>query len=175
MLPPCVLLYCSPDAAAHSVAFALGMMAERPDLATRLALEGRKALKGSTFFDDPDAIRSALEKTDVVKNFFMESVRLYPLAPALGGVCTDDVVIQTRGGGKEAEPKEYLLPKGTSLYFPNIVLQRLPGYSGPSEKDPNEIGPDRWSVPPTQQPFLHTFNSGPVSSVCTESLFILSS
>jgi unspecific monooxygenase len=143
------------ETTAHSLSFALGMMAERPDLASQLAAEAVLALGDKDLVNDPVAIRAALEQADVVKHFFMESVRLYPLAPALGGVCTDDIPIETSDG------KQYLLKKGTSTFFPNVVLQRNKQYC--SGKDPNEIDPDRWNCPQSAQPFLHTFNTGAVS------------
>jgi cytochrome P450 len=141
------------ETTAHALAFSFGMMAERPDLATSMALQGRKALTDMT----PASIQSALEETDLIKNFFLESIRLFPLAPALGGICTQDITIESNGSS-------YGLPKGTGVFFPNIVLQRNKLHSGQG-KDPNVVDPDRWNAPPSGQPFLHTFNSGPVRCV----------
>jgi cytochrome P450 len=147
------------ETTAHSLAFSLGMMAERPDLAAKMAAQGKKVLGSSNGIGNDvynvDAVREALEGTDLdlVKNFFMESVRLYPLAPALGGVCTDDIVIETANGTL------YGLAKGTNVYFPNMALQRHPLYS--KGIDPHAIEPDRWNAKPSDQPFLHTFNNGP--------------
>jgi len=131
------------ETTAHSLAFSFGMMAERPDLANEMAKVGRQALGEDVFCSDK--IQKALEETTLIKNFFMESLRLYPLAPALGGLCTDDIVVQTKTG------VEYGLPKGTSVIFPNMSIQR-------QATDPDTIRPERWETKP--QPFLHTFQNG---------------
>ena len=148
------------ETTAHSLSFSFGMMAERPDLAAKMAQVGQKALGGKDYFvledADTNKIEKILEETMLIKNFFMESLRLYPLAPALGGMCTEDIVIKTLMG------MEYGLPKGTSVVFPNMTIQRQ------VSPDPDTIIPERWEnnklVHQQQQqhpPFLHTFQNGP--------------
>jgi cytochrome P450 len=143
------------ETTAHSLSFAMGMMAERPDLADEIATQAQKSLNGKSIFDTA-AIKVAIEETPLVKNFFSESLRLYPLAPALGGEATEDLVLTTNDGRK------YGFPKGTAFYFPNFVLQRDPFHSWGEGYDPDTIDPTRWDVPPPQQPFMNTFNLGAV-------------
>lgn len=148
------------ETTAHSLAFAMGMMAERPDLADQMGKQGMEALTEDIFQNAQSSfpadsktiqvLKQALEKTILVKNFFMEALRLYPLAPALGGECTSNIDIVTKDG------IQYTLPKGTATLFLNIPLQRRQEIS-----NPNDISPDRWDAPITQQPFLHTFQNGP--------------
>lgn len=146
------------ETTAHSLSFALGMLAERPDLAEKIALEGKGALSAEMTSEITVAsIKSALDSTPTAKNLFLEAIRLFPLAPALGGLCTDDIIVKL-GSGRGSEDT-YGLPKGTSMLFPNMVLQRDPKYSGSG--DPDTIEPNRWNTTPAEQPFLHTFNSGP--------------
>ena len=133
------------ETTAHSLAFAMGMMAERPDLSQSMASLGEKLLKGDYY--NVSSVSKALEKADVVKNFFQEALRLYPLAPSLGGECLADIVIESRGA-------KYGLPKGTSVVFPNVTLQR-------QVPNPDEIDPSRWDVKTkAEEPFLHTFQNG---------------
>lgn len=133
------------ETTAHSLAFSMGMMAERPDIAQTMATEARAVL-----CDDPysvERIEKALKDVPIIKNFFMESIRLYPLAPSLAGTCTNDITIVHEGS-------TFKLPKGTALNFFNLPLQR-------HVEDPEAIIPDRWDVPVSDQPFLHTFQNGP--------------
>jgi cytochrome P450 len=86
----------------------------------------------------------------------MEALRLYPLAPALAGECTDDIILHYNGA-------KYGLPKGTQCQFLNFVMQRHPDFCK-GTKGPDEIEPDRWDTTSVEnQPFLHTFNNGPHS------------
>mmetsp|Transcript_49535 Transcript_49535/g.105247 ORF Transcript_49535/g.105247 Transcript_49535/m.105247 type:complete len:535 (+) Transcript_49535:185-1789(+) len=137
------------ETTAHSLAFSMGMMAERPDLADKMSALGQNLLKGDYY--NVEKVRQAVDGASIVKNFFLESVRLYPLAPALGGLCKDDIVIRT---GKVNGAMEYMLPKGTSVFFPNLLLQR-------HVERPDEIDPSRWEVESKgDEPFLHTFQNG---------------
>mmetsp|Transcript_8411 Transcript_8411/g.12971 ORF Transcript_8411/g.12971 Transcript_8411/m.12971 type:complete len:526 (+) Transcript_8411:43-1620(+) len=136
------------ETTAHSLSFAMGMMAERPDLAEKIYNQGIKSFNGSTYYS-ADNMKKAMEETPLVSNFFSESFRLYPLAPALGGECTNDIEITAKNGAK------YTLPKGTATLFLNIPLQRQ------LKDEPNEIRLDRWEATPSEQPFLHTFQNGP--------------
>jgi len=145
------------ETTAHSLAFALGMLAERPDLADRINMEGTAALRGDISKVSVPSMKSALENTPTAKHVFLEAVRMFPLAPALGGLCTDDIVISPSGSSET-----YGLRKGTALLFQNLVLQRHPKYARGSG-DPNVIEPERWNAKPSEQPFLHTFNNGPHS------------
>ena len=160
-----VLVQAGFDTTAHSLAFTMGMMAERPDLADSMAECGKNAfgLPDEVKMNDivhndelwneyfsVDKMKDALEKTQIVNNFFHESLRLYPLVPSLGGLCTGDVVIETKHG------KKYTLPNGTATLFLNVPLQRV------HLSKPNEIIPDRWNTEHVRdQPFLHTFQNGP--------------
>jgi cytochrome P450 len=140
------------DTTSHSLAFCMGMMAERPDLATQMATLGKSILDKNDIYN-VDVILKSLENDDdaailAIKNFFLESVRLYPLVPALGGECIKDVAVTTSNG------KTVHLAKGTMVIFPNIPLQRQ------LDNSPDSIIPERWNVPASQQPFLHTFQTG---------------
>ena len=152
------------ETTAHSLAFAMGMMAERPDLARDMAKQGMEAfgndsalssasqsqtqLQQSSRFYEVTMVKEALERTPLVQNFFQEALRLYPLAPALGGECINDIDIITEDGSK------YTLPRGTGTTFFNMSLQR-------QVSNPDEIRPERWEVGPSEKPFLHTFQNGP--------------
>lgn len=98
-------------------------------------------------------MKKVLDKTLTAQNLFLEAVRLYPLAPALGIICTDDIKITSKNG------TEYGLPKGTRLYFPNLVLQRHADFAGGSG-DPNVIEPERWNARPSEQPFFTHSTTG---------------
>jgi unspecific monooxygenase len=154
-----ILVLAGFDTTAHSLAFAMGMMAERPDLADQMAKQGMNALPDK-FYNLPQSesvnsetielLKKALDKTTFVKHFFMEALRLYPLVPALRGECASNIDIVTKDG------THYTLPKGTLTHFLNVPLQRQ------AISNPDEICPERWDVPITEQPFLHTFQNGPL-------------
>mmetsp|Transcript_16920 Transcript_16920/g.25394 ORF Transcript_16920/g.25394 Transcript_16920/m.25394 type:complete len:543 (-) Transcript_16920:103-1731(-) len=147
------------ETTAHSLAFALGMLAERKDLAESLAREGKRILgdtatatdtdtsKANDFMYSSNVVEQGMRDAPIYKNFFLESVRLYPLAPSLGGECRQDIDVKTSDG------ISYRFPKGASLIFLNVPLQR-------HVENPEEIRPERWDVPMSQQPFLHTFQNG---------------
>jgi cytochrome P450 len=138
------------ETTAHALAYSFGMMAEHKKLAAELHAISKQALTNNK------DIHAALENSLFVRNFFMEALRLYPLAPMLGGECTDNVVLTF-------QDKIYGLPKGTQCLFFNYVLQRHSDYCK-GTKDPNEVEPTRWDCPSKQdQPFLNTFNNGPHS------------
>jgi cytochrome P450 len=147
------------ETTAHSLAFCMGMMAERPDLANQMADLGKSILDKNDLYnaetilahleDSSSTDNASAAAASLVKNFFLESVRLYPLAPALGGACTQDVTVTTTLG------KTVHLAKGTAVTFPNIPLQRQ------LDDSPDSVIPERWNVMPvTRQPFLHTFQTG---------------
>lgn len=135
------------ETTAHSLAFAMGMMAERPDLADEMAKQGMSIL-GKDCYYNFKKMKLGIEKVSLVNNFFHEALRLYPLAPSLAGECTNDIDIVTQDG------KKYTLPRSTSIIFFNFTLQR-------KVPDPDEIRLDRWDAPAREQPFLHTFQNGP--------------
>ena len=153
------------ETTAHALAYSMGMMAERPDLAEKLYEISTNALqkeKNSTT-DSNEYYSQLLDNTLYVKNFFMEALRLYPLAPALGGECTEDIVISVPSHTNDGttttstQQQQFTLPKGTNCLFMNFAMQRNSNYLD----EPNEINPDRWMKELQQQPFLHTFNNGP--------------
>jgi cytochrome P450 len=123
------------------------MMAEDKDMANKLHTIAMKALNQG----DKE---TALEESVFLKNFFMEALRLHPLAPALTGECTEDITLPFEGN-------EFGFPKGTTFLFFSFAMQRHKDYCKGS-KGPDEIEPDRWDAASGQdQPFLHTFNNGP--------------
>lgn len=176
------------ETTAHSLAFSMAMMAERPDLASDMAKEVRdvmmmgasasadtKSNGGSSASTDNSSsksknsnnnhpismdditiemIREAIDNVSSVKNFFMESLRLYPLAPALGGSVVETMTLNHDG-------TSYTLPKGTSVQFLNVPLQRH-AEAVHDKTNGSEIIPERWDVPNVKdKPFLHTFQNGP--------------
>ena len=162
------------ETTAHSLAFAMGMLAERPDIANELAQEGmiifgRKDMDNSnddnTSYYDIEKMKLALEgRTPKVNQFFHEALRLYPLAPALGGECTNSIDITTQDGIK------HTLPKGTAVLFLNMALQRMQlkrkENSSSATSTENDIRLDLWDDTKhskSEQPFLHTFQNGPHS------------
>jgi len=149
------------ETTAHSLAFAMGMLAERPDLADEIARQGREMFaseaEGGSYYDNLQLVKEAVggggghcgkRHIALVGNFFYEALRKYPLAPSLGGECTNDIDIVTRDG------TQYTLPRGTFIAFLNYTLQR-------KVPEPEEIRPERWDASPEDQPFLHTFQNGP--------------
>ena len=174
------------ETTAHALAYSMGMMAERPDLSDKLyeistnAILQKKRKNGTidNYDNSNEYYSHLLDSTSYVKNFFMEALRLYPLAPSLGGECTEDIVISvpihtgdnnsnnTNDGGVDdtntttsnQQEQKFTLPKGTNCLFLNFAMQRNSNYLD----RPNEIDPDRWEKQlQQQQPFLHTFNNGP--------------
>jgi cytochrome P450 len=96
--------------------------------------------------------RDAVDASPYLCGMFMEALRLFPPAPALGGYCYQDINITWEG-------KQYCLPKGANVQFLNYCMQRDPEYVGPGG-DPDAVDPMRWSFPIDQQPHIGTFNRG---------------
>lgn len=142
------------ETTAHSLAYCFGMMAEHKELSRQLCEISSKVLA-----EHGNDAKAVLEGSDFVKYFFMEAVRLYPLAPALAGITTDDIRV------KDSKGTEYEFAKDTNFVFLNGVLQRQADYCGkPSQDgvDPNQVDPTRWmqGTSTKDQPFLHVFNTG---------------
>lgn len=138
------------ETTAHALAYSFGMMAEYPELSHKLYNISTKAL----LQNDKHKV---LEQSEYVKNFFMESIRLYPLAPALGGIATQDLV------AKDSDGVEYGFVKKTNFLFMNAALQRHNEYCGNVDiaVSPDQVVPERWINDTKDQPFLHVFNTGP--------------
>ena len=137
------------ETTAHALAYSFGMMAENKTLSDKLGEVSREAIKN---FDNKEAL---LDNSSFVKNFFMEALRLYPLAPVLGGIATANITAEDGDGN------EYGFDSGTRFLFLTASLQRHPDFCGKFAA-PDEVNPDRWDVSAVKdQPFLHVFQSGP--------------
>lgn len=141
------------ETTAHGLSFAFGLLALHPELADRIAQEGRAVwdkLVVDSHDDDvaTELIRQALEQAPTARRFFLEMlrVRLYPLVPTLPGKCLQDVTVTTSQG------EVYGLPQGTQVLFSNFVLNR--------QQAGEALNPSLWERPPEEQPFTNTFNTG---------------
>ena len=81
---------------------------------------------------DTRPTRSSLDSTPLIAGLFLESLRLFPLAAALGGECTQDLDFTYDG-------VNYSLPAGTNVFFYNMVMQRDPHLAG---SDPDTVQKD---------------------------------
>lgn len=149
------------ETTAHGLGFAFGLLAEHPDIGNRIAQEARLAsivCSDDDYFLSPEMLRQALDKTPTARNLFLEAVRLFPLLPTLGGLCTDDINVTT------STNETYGLPKGTNVAFFNVALQRHAKFA--KGNNPHRVEPDRWKVEYddesslSSQPFLSVFNLG---------------
>lgn len=139
------------ETTAHGLSFAFGLLALHPELADRIAQEGRAVwdkLVVDSHDDDvaTELIRQALEQAPTARRFFLETLRLYPLVPTLPGKCLQDVTVTTSQG------EVYGLPQGTQVLFTNFVLNR--------QQAGEALTSSLWERPPEEQPFTNTFNTG---------------
>lgn len=140
-----VFLLAGFETTAHGLSFAFGLLALHPELAEKIANEGR-AIWNKLQSDDAAEIQQALDQAPTARLFFLETIRLYPLVPTLPGECLENVIVHSSQG------EVYGLPKGTKVLFTNMVLNRQQGGT--------EVNPSLWDAPPEQQPFMNTFNTG---------------
>lgn len=129
------------ETTAHGLSFAFGMLANYPEWGNAIAKEGRQVW--DLLAANP---QQALDQAPTAKYLFLETVRLYPLVPALPGKMLEDVEVTTK------DNTTYCLEKGSSVVFMNMVLNR--------DDCGDTFDPSRWSNADSQ-PFLNTFNTGP--------------
>jgi cytochrome P450 len=139
-----VFLLAGFETTAHGLSFAFGQLALYPDVADQIAAEGRAVWDILTNENaSAKEIQQALDRAPTARYLFLETIRLYPLAPTLAGVVKEDLTL-TRGSGSS-----YRLKKDTKVLFMNQVLNR---------ECTDKFTLDHWKTEP--YPFLNTFNTG---------------
>jgi cytochrome P450 len=139
-----VLLLAGFETTAHGLSFAFGHLALHPDIADQIASEGRAMWDTLTNENaSSKEIQQALDEAPTAKYLFLETVRLYPLAPTLAGMVKEDLTVTTGSGSC------YRLEKKTKVLFMNQVLNR---------ECTDKFTLDHWKHEP--YPFLNTFNTG---------------
>lgn len=119
------MLLAGEDTTANTLAWMMHLMAEYPDVQRRMQLEADEAL-GAAVRPPDYATTQALP---YIQAMALETMRLYPVAPLLGGEPTEDTTI---GGVR--------VPKGTTIYL-------LAGHAASAAgnfSDPKAFRPERW-------------------------------
>lgn len=145
------------ESTSNAVAFALGVLAERPDLGKRIAAEGIEIMKKQGDSDVSTFIPKdvgCLESAVISKGLFLEGLRLYPPAISLHGRTLRNINFKAGDG------KKYKVAKGSTMLFLCNAMQRDPENIGSKGGNPNVADPERWNVPVSDQPFLSTFKMG---------------
>ncbi|MFE0042668.1 cytochrome P450 [Streptomyces albireticuli] len=125
------------ETSASSVAWALHLLGQHPEIETRLHAEADAVLDGRP------ATHADLPRLELTTRVFTETLRLWPPVWGLTRTCTAD----TRLG-------RYPIPTGTSLAYSPYLLHRRPDlYPDPDRFDPDRWAPDHPS-PPRREAFL---------------------
>lgn len=119
------MLLAGEDTTAHSLAWIIHHLCERPDVVARMRAEVDAALGGELTPPDFESAQN-LPCLDAVAN---EGMRLKPVAPFLGFEANEDVVIG-----------DVLVPKGTWV----DLMTRVPALDPENFSDPLEFRPERW-------------------------------
>jgi cytochrome P450 len=125
-----MFLFAGHDTTAYSLAWTLLELARHPDELERL----RKALKGTDDF----------LAHEILKDVVREGMRLRPVLPGVG--------VRTTGRNFYLNDKTLVIPKGSQVIFPTMVLTRH------DVEDAEEFRPSRWREHPDKSFLL--FSSG---------------
>jgi cytochrome P450 len=141
------MLLAGEDTTAHTLAWAVHLLCDRPDVMARMRREVDEAL-GEHFTPHDFESAQRFPYLDAVAN---ETMRLKPVAPFMGLEANEDMVVG-----------DIQVPKGTWL----DVLTRLPTLSPDNFSDPESFKPERWlnELPPdaAHKPNVSLpFGSGP--------------
>jgi len=142
-----VLLNAGFETTAHSLAFACGLFAANPEAASRVACEALHAHQGGWKDLNEQGLERLLDGAPA--GAFAESLRLFPLAAALGGEAV-----------RSFELEGYRIPKGARLQFLNCAIHNHPVEVGP---DASTFDPWRWldiNGSGREPPVLMSFNLG---------------
>lgn len=134
------------ETTAHSLAFTLGLLAENKLQQDRCAAEARQTCGKGKRRPTRQAVREG--GLEVNYGAFMESCRLFPLAPVITGLSTGAIDVTTEDG------RAYRIPANSSVLAFNGVVQRC------NIPEPDDFVPDRWSSSSRGKPYLATFNRG---------------
>ncbi len=138
------LLFAGEDTTAHTIAWTIWLLAQHPDVQTRLADEADAVLREHVFPADHETVAELRYAEAVLR----ESMRLKPVAGSLAvEPLADTVILDTR------------IPAGTRLW-----LTTRHACLGAVERG-HELDPERWlgddaAATPDQKAFL-TFGAGP--------------
>jgi cytochrome P450 len=126
-----MFLFAGLDQTAYSLAWTLFELAKHPEVLTSL----RQALNGK---GDPALVH------DMLKDVLREGMRLHPVVPGAG--------VRTAGRDFYVKDSAMVIPKGSQVIFPSMVLTRN------NVKDAEVFKPSRWRENP-ENTFLH-FSAG---------------
>jgi cytochrome P450/UDP:flavonoid glycosyltransferase YjiC (YdhE family) len=134
------LLLAGEDTTAHTLGWTVWLLASRPDIQARLALEAREALGDHPFPPDYQTV----EQLTYAEAVLRESMRLRPVSPVLPMEPLADVTIC-----------DTHIPAGTRL----LLLLRAAGlHEGPGAGD---FRPERWLTDDDPPPKSLAFGAGP--------------
>jgi cytochrome P450 len=121
------LLMAGHETTANALGWTLYLLAQHPEVESRLYEEAKAALAGRPGFEPAD-----LERMPYARMVIMESMRLFPPAWFVGRTALEDVEI----GG-------YTIPRGASVLMSQFVAHR----DGRCFEEPGAFRPERWVEP----------------------------
>ncbi|WP_424891624.1 cytochrome P450 [Streptomyces sp. XH2] len=127
------------ETTSNTLAWALYLLAEHPDIEIRLGSETDRVLRGAT------ATFADLPALEVARHVIMETLRLYPPA----WLVTRTVAEDTELGGIR-------LPAGAAIAFSPYLIHRRPGLY----ETPDHFDPDRWRRTSPDRAAYLPFGSG---------------
>lgn len=133
------------ETTAHSLAFTFGLLAD-PQNSAVAELARKEAVQVAAAGLQRETL---IESTAYLDRVFHESIRLFPLAPALGGLAYADFEVSV---GSDT----LLIPKGANILFHNVAGQRCDRLW----PDPHCCNPEHWNNGAAQDKRLMTFNLG---------------
>jgi cytochrome P450 len=125
-----MFLFAGIDNTAYSLAWTMVELAKHPEEAAKL----KDALNGNDDF----------RAQEMLKDVLREGMRLRPPVPGIG--------VRTIGRDFYLEEKAMVLPKGSQVFFPSLVLTRF------AVEDAEEFRPSRWREHPDKSFLL--FSTG---------------
>ena len=113
------------DTTASGISWSLYTLSEHPDIQRKCREEIRSVLNGRKILEWKD-----LDSLKYTSMCIKESMRLYPPVPMIGRKLNEDFIVDG-----------YIIPKGTPLSIPIVMLHRNPSYW----ENPDVFDPSRFS------------------------------
>lgn len=149
-------LFAGHESTAHTIAFALGLLALHADVQQEVHEQIKEAMGSRHKIEYSD-----MNDINLVAAVFSETLRMYPVVDQFPKIAVEDSVISVarNGPGMDENTREdFFIPKGANIWFSIVAAHYNPTYW----PEPEKFRPRRFLEPYNKDAFL-AFSVGPRS------------